>query len=148
MSSFTKSIVYSGVVLALGLVAIFAIRSNMIDQGAGMSNIEPAAGQVAEDTTGTDEAAQTQEDATATIEPATGEEAAVVEEEAAADAAHDASVNTIVESDADAAAADANEAAADANEAADDAVDAAADAVDAAAEAEDAAAKAEDAAAE
>jgi hypothetical protein len=46
MSNFTKSIVYSGVVLAAGLVAIFAIYNNMADQGP-MSYIEPAAGEEA-----------------------------------------------------------------------------------------------------
>lgn len=42
MSNFTKSIVYSGVVLAAGLIAIFAIYNNM--SGSEMSGIEPAAG--------------------------------------------------------------------------------------------------------
>lgn len=42
MSNFTKSIVYSGLVMAAGLVAIFAIYNNMTD--ASLSSIEPAAG--------------------------------------------------------------------------------------------------------
>ena len=42
MSNFTKSIVYSGVVLAAGLVAIFAIYNNM--SGNDVASIEPAAG--------------------------------------------------------------------------------------------------------
>lgn len=47
MSDFTKSIVYSGFVLVAGLVAIFAISSNMtVDQtnGTSFAVIEPAAG--------------------------------------------------------------------------------------------------------
>ena len=43
MNNFTKSIVYSGVVLAAGLVAIFAIYNNMQTQSP--ASIEPAAGQ-------------------------------------------------------------------------------------------------------
>jgi hypothetical protein len=46
MSNFTKSIVYSGVVLAAGLVAIFAIYNNMSGQEP-MNYIEPAAGEEA-----------------------------------------------------------------------------------------------------
>ncbi|MEM6465256.1 MAG: hypothetical protein AAF679_01945 [Pseudomonadota bacterium] len=42
MTNFTKSIVYSGVVLAAGLVAIFAIYNNM--SGTDVAGIEPAAG--------------------------------------------------------------------------------------------------------
>lgn len=45
MSNFTKSIVYSGVVLAVGLIAIFAIRGNMEEQAGGFATVEPAAGQ-------------------------------------------------------------------------------------------------------
>lgn len=45
MSNFTKSIVYSGVVLVAGLVAVFTIYNNMaVTDGAGYANIEPAAG--------------------------------------------------------------------------------------------------------
>lgn len=46
MSDFTKSIVYSGFVLVAGLIAIFAISSNMTaQQGAEtFAVIEPAAG--------------------------------------------------------------------------------------------------------
>ena len=43
MNNFTKSIVYSGVVLAAGLVAIFAIYNNM-GTDTNVSYIEPAAG--------------------------------------------------------------------------------------------------------
>ena len=43
MNNFTKSIVYSGVVMAAGLVAIFAVYNNM--DGSSVSSIEPAAGQ-------------------------------------------------------------------------------------------------------
>ena len=43
MNNFTKSIVYSGVVLAAGLVAIFAIYNN-ISGTNDVSYIEPAAG--------------------------------------------------------------------------------------------------------
>lgn len=50
MNNFTKSIVYSGVVLAAGLVAIFAIYNNMGTDGSNVSYIEPAAGeQLSED---------------------------------------------------------------------------------------------------
>lgn len=45
MNNFTKSIVYSGVVLAAGLVAIFAIYNNMGATGSSMANLEPAAGE-------------------------------------------------------------------------------------------------------
>ena len=45
MSNFTKSIVYSGVVLVAGLIAVFTIYNNMgTMQGSTMSAIEPAAG--------------------------------------------------------------------------------------------------------
>ena len=44
MNNFTKSIVYSGVVLAAGLVAIFAIYNNMGIDANNVSYIEPAAG--------------------------------------------------------------------------------------------------------
>jgi methyl-accepting chemotaxis protein len=44
MSSFTKSIVYSGIVLAAGLVAVFAIYSNMGQKDSDYSYIEPASG--------------------------------------------------------------------------------------------------------
>lgn len=43
MNNFTKSIVYSGVVLAAGLVAIFAIYNN-VSSNSSVSYIEPAAG--------------------------------------------------------------------------------------------------------
>ena len=43
MNNFTKSIVYSGVVLAAGLVAIFAIYNN-ISSDNEFAYIEPAAG--------------------------------------------------------------------------------------------------------
>lgn len=46
MGNFTKSIFYSGTVLAAGLIAIFSIYSNMTGQ-TGFSAIEPAAGEVA-----------------------------------------------------------------------------------------------------
>lgn len=48
MNDFTKSILYSGVVLAAGLIAVFAIQSNMTgaQKDAGqISSVEPAAGQ-------------------------------------------------------------------------------------------------------
>ncbi len=45
MNNFTKSIVYSGVVLAAGLVAIFAIYNNMGTDASNVSYIEPAAGE-------------------------------------------------------------------------------------------------------
>ena len=46
MNNFTKSIVYSGVVLAAGLVAIFAIYNNMAaTPGSTVTMIEPAAGE-------------------------------------------------------------------------------------------------------
>jgi hypothetical protein len=44
MSNFTKSIVYSAAVLAVGLIAIFAIYNNMAGQ-SGVGDIEPAAGE-------------------------------------------------------------------------------------------------------
>ena len=45
MSNFTKSIVYSGVVLVAGLVAVFSIYNNMATTSANsVANIEPAAG--------------------------------------------------------------------------------------------------------
>lgn len=49
MSNFTRSIVYSGVVLAAGLVAIFSIYNNMQDETATtqveqVQEVEPAAG--------------------------------------------------------------------------------------------------------
>jgi methyl-accepting chemotaxis protein len=44
MSSFTKSIFYSGAVLAVGLIAIFAIYDN-VAQDPGFAGIEPAAGE-------------------------------------------------------------------------------------------------------
>ena len=86
MNNFTKSIVYSGLVVAAGLVAIFAIYNNM-QTGGSMQAIEPAAGQY--DETGanaegsgssfqqiTDEAAQAGEaavDATKDAAAAAGE---------------------------------------------------------------------------
>jgi len=47
MSDFSKSIVYSGLVLVAGLIAIFAISSNMTTQqpGAEFAAIQPAAGE-------------------------------------------------------------------------------------------------------
>lgn len=46
MSDFSKSIVYSGLVLVAGLIAVFAISSNMTTSpdGASFATIEPAAG--------------------------------------------------------------------------------------------------------
>ena len=45
MSNFTKSIIYSGVVLVAGLVAIFTIYNNMTSTpGINYGQIEPAAG--------------------------------------------------------------------------------------------------------
>ena len=45
MSNFTKSIVYSGAVLAVGLVAIFAIYNNMAPTGTNFASLEPASGE-------------------------------------------------------------------------------------------------------
>jgi len=129
MSNFTKSIVYSGVVLAAGLVAIFAIYNNMSGQGP-VSYIEPAAGEEA------------------MIDGQPADALAVVEGEAAAEAATQAEEAT----DAAAAATDASEGAAEAaqaaEQAADSATEAASNAEAAAEEATDAAAQATDAAAE
>jgi cytoskeletal protein RodZ len=125
MSNFTKSIVYSGVVLAVGLIAIFAIRSNMTEQGT-LSYIEPASGE-------------------AVVE---GDAAVAAEGEAAADAAATA---TEAAEDAAAASTEATEAAADAAAAASEASEAADTAATAGAEAEaaaDAAVEGEAAAAE
>lgn len=45
MSNFTKSIVYSGLVLVAGLVAVFSIYNNMANTDAtSFANMEPAAG--------------------------------------------------------------------------------------------------------
>lgn len=49
MNNFSKSIVYSGLVLAAGLVAIFAVYNNMSERGA--AGIEPAAGESTMETT-------------------------------------------------------------------------------------------------
>lgn len=82
MNNFTKSIVYSGVVLAAGLVAIFAIYNNMGTDGSNVSYIEPAAGEetftesVSEAYDNTVEAiAETAEDAEAAITGETDTEA-------------------------------------------------------------------------
>ena len=48
MSNFTKSIVYSGIVLVAGLVAVFTLYNNMATTGANsFANMEPAAGEMA-----------------------------------------------------------------------------------------------------
>ena len=44
MNNFTKSILYSGVVMAVGLVAVFAIYNNMSQISSSYSDIAPAAG--------------------------------------------------------------------------------------------------------
>ena len=44
MTNFTKSVVYSGVVLVAGLIAIFAIQNNMNGSADRFSAVEPAAG--------------------------------------------------------------------------------------------------------
>lgn len=49
MDNFTKSIVYSGVVLAAGLVSIFAIYNNMTPDRTGLSNIQPSSGKNCEE---------------------------------------------------------------------------------------------------
>lgn len=101
MNNFTKSVVYSGLVVAAGLVAIFAIYNNMETGGPDLSAIEPAAGQYDEMNTNT-------EGMTGTFQQVTDEAAQAGEE--VMDAAKDA--------------------AKDAGEAMDKAVDAAVDAVD------------------
>jgi len=56
MSDFSKSIVYSGLVLVAGLIAVFAISSNMTttdDAAAPFAVIEPAAGDEATEATDT-----------------------------------------------------------------------------------------------
>lgn len=46
MSNFTRSVVYSGVVLVAGLIAIFSIYENMAtNPGSDLAGIEPAAGE-------------------------------------------------------------------------------------------------------
>lgn len=45
MTNFTKSIVYSGVILAVGLVAVFAIYNNAPKNAAPYAQIAPAAGE-------------------------------------------------------------------------------------------------------
>lgn len=91
MNNFTKSIVYSGVVLAAGLVAIFAIYNNMGTDASNMSYIEPASGEEtftenaeeAFDAT-VDAVEETAEDAQAAIEETVeGVETAIEEADAA-----------------------------------------------------------------
>ena len=115
MSNFTKSIVYSGVVLAAGLVAIFAIYNNMAAQGP-VSSIEPASGQEATlDQTLEGQPAAT-EDATGAAGQASDAAAAATE---ASEGAADAAAAAEQASDA------ASEAASDAKTAADEATEAA-----------------------
>ncbi|MEM7680109.1 MAG: hypothetical protein AAF182_03805 [Pseudomonadota bacterium] len=110
MSDFTKSIVYSGFVLVAGLIAVFAISSNMTaptgDTGSAFAVIEPAAGnETATDTmdtmtdkTSTVETGVTDEDlaklraaleeagiSVSEIEPAAGEETNVMVDTAPAE---------------------------------------------------------------
>lgn len=95
MSNFTKSIVYSAAVLAVGLIAIFAIYNNMADQ-PGVSGLEPAAGEEAvldaEGAVVEGEAAVIEEGAAAVEGEAvvTEEGAAAVEGEAAVEGAIEA----------------------------------------------------------
>lgn len=114
MNNFTKSIVYSGVVLAAGLVAIFAIYNNMNTAESNLSYIEPAAG----------EASTTE--ATPAEESTIGQEAI----DAASQAAEQASEAATSAADA------VEETASEAVESAEEAVDATAEAIDA--EAQDA----------
>jgi cytoskeletal protein RodZ len=137
MSNFTKSIVYSGVVLAVGLIAIFAIRSNMTEQGT-LSYIEPASGEAVVEGDAAVDAAVAAEGEAAAAEDAAAD-AAVTATEAAEDAA-------AASTEATEAAADAAAAASEASEAADTAATAGAEAeaaADAAVEGEAAAAEGE-----
>ncbi len=131
MSNFTKSIVYSGVVLAAGLVAIFAIYNNMSGQGP-VSYIEPASGEEAIllDGQATDplataegeaaiEAATQAEEATDAVAAAT--EASEGAADAAATAEQAADSATEAASNAEAAAEEATEAAEQATDAAEEA---------------------------
>lgn len=47
MSNFTKSIFYSGAVLAVAMIAVFSIYTNMTQNGSELGAIEPAAGEEA-----------------------------------------------------------------------------------------------------
>lgn len=138
MSNFTRSIVYSGVVLAAGLVAIFAIYNNIDDNSAsGLASIQPAAGNVGEAFT------DTYDSAVSAIEQASSEvdmemDATVEAEEAVEDinAEADAVVESVEEAteeaveDAETVVEEATEAAEDAAEQAETAVEEATEAVE------------------
>ena len=47
MSNFTKSIFYSGAVLAVAMIAVFSIYTNMTQNGSELGALEPAAGEEA-----------------------------------------------------------------------------------------------------
>lgn len=47
MNNFTKSIIYSGLVLVAGMIAVIAIQNNLGPTATSFSALEPAAGEEA-----------------------------------------------------------------------------------------------------
>lgn len=133
MSDFTKSIVYSGVVLVAGLIAIFSIYNNMTaDTASNYAGISPAAGEQATTTPAFSEEVQQNLEAVMDEAGEMASDAAEAAQDAASDVAEQAS--EIMGDDAGNMAETATEATNDAGDMAEDISDAVGEALDKAAE--------------